>query len=410
MNFNRRYYKHFEIIMTNFENVWRDNGPENIIFFNNPTFNMKSVLVIDNSVYGTPAGGVRLAPDITVDEIVRLARAMTLKFCTYKIPAGGAKAGIWGNPLDVEKKNILVTTFADSIESFIKNYLYYPGPDMGTDENDLLKIFKVVGLPNLAPKKIGLFKHKVPVEELFTGYGVVFCLESIYNNLEKLKKKKYQKPQKPHIILEGFGKVGTALAMSIDELDFKLTGISTLNGAIFDEDGLDIQELLELKSRYGDDLVNQYESKNMIKIPKEKLFELSSEYQTEFIIPGARPDVIHKGNIDKIEALAIVPAANIPYETGILEKLKDKDIIAFPDFVSNAGEVLAIYVGKAAKNSDEIFGYIKSKITEKTIEIIEGSKEMKILPYKFAVNEAFKVLKAKMNRKVKRLEKLNKKY
>ncbi|MFX1575476.1 MAG: Glu/Leu/Phe/Val dehydrogenase dimerization domain-containing protein [Promethearchaeota archaeon] len=394
----------------NFENFSEENGPEKIIFLNNPTFNMKAVLVIDNSVYGTPAGGVRLAPDITVDEMVRLARAMTLKFCTYKVPAGGAKAGIWGNPLEIEKKNILLTSFADSIQSYIQNYLYYPGPDMGTNDNDLLKIFNIVGLPNLAPKKIGLLKHGLPVEELFTGYGVAYCLESIYENLEKLIEKKIQKPQKPRVMLEGFGKVGTALAMNLNELRFKITGVSTLNGAIFDEDGLNVQELLKLKSSYGDDFVNQYESKNFIKISKEKLFELSSEYPTEFIIPGARPDVISKDNIDKIEALAIVPAANIPYEKGITEKLKEKRIIAFPDFVSNAGEVLALYVGKAAKNSEEIFSYINSKITEKTIEIIQGSVEMEISLYKFAVNEALKVLRAKMNRRIKRLEKLNKKY
>ena len=103
----------------NFENFLEDSGPEKIVFLNNPTFNMKAVLVIDNSIYGTPAGGVRLAPDITVDEMIRLARAMTLKFCTYKVPAGGAKAGIWGSPLDVEKKNILLTSFADSIESYL---------------------------------------------------------------------------------------------------------------------------------------------------------------------------------------------------------------------------------------------------------------------------------------------------
>ena len=394
----------------NFETFLEDDGPENIIFFNNPTFSMKAVLVIDNSIYGTPAGGIRLAPDITIDEMVRLARAMTLKFCTYKVPAGGAKAGIWGSPLDVDKKDILLTSFADSIEPFIKNYLYYPGPDMGTDDNDLLKIFNIVGLPNLAPKKIGLFKHGVPVEELFTGYGVVYCLEYIYNNLEKLIENKFEKTQKPRIILEGFGKVGTALAISLDELGFKLTGISTLKGAIFDEDGLNVEELLELKSSYGDDLVNQYESKNMIKIPKEKLFDLSSEYPTEFIIPGARPDVIHKENIDKIGALAIVPAANIPYEKGITEQLKEKNIIAFPDFVSNAGEVLAIYVGKAAKNSDEIFEYIKSKITEKTIEIIQGATEKNLSTYQYAANDALRILQTKIKRKTKRLEKLNKRY
>lgn len=394
----------------NFENLLEDGGPEKIIFFNNPTFNMKAVLVIDNSIYGTPAGGVRLAPDITIDEMIRLARAMTLKFCSYKVPAGGAKAGIWGNPLDVKKKNILLTSFADSIEPFIKNYLYYPGPDMGTDDNDLLKVFNIIKLPNLAPKKIGLFKHGVPVEELFTGYGVVYCLESIYDNLDKLIEKKIEKTQKPRIILEGFGKVGTALAMSLDELGFNLSGISTLNGAIFDEDGLNVEELLKLKTNYGDDLVNQYESKNLVKIPKEKLFELSSEYPIEFIIPGARPDGINKDNIDKIGALAIVPAANIPYETGITEKLKEKNIIAFPDFVSNAGEVLAIYVGKAAKNSDEIFEYIKSKITEKTIEVIQGALKMNISPYQYAATAALKMLQNKMKRKTKRLEKLNNRY
>ena len=390
--------------------LFDDIGPEKIVFLNNPAIEMKAVLVIDNSAYGTPAGGVRLDPDLTVDEMIRLARAMTLKFCSYKVPAGGAKAGIWGNPLDNEKKDIFLTSFADSIEAFIKNYLYYPGPDMGTDDNDLLKIFNIVGLPNLAPKKIGLFKNGVPVEELFTGYGVVYCLEAIYNNLEKLTEKRIEKTRKPRVILEGFGKVGTALAMSLNELGYKLIGVSTINGAIFDEDGLDVEELLKLKLKYGDELVNHYESKNLIKIPKEKLFALSSEYPTEFIIPGARPDVINKDNIDKVEAISIVPAANIPYGKGIVETLKEKNVIAFPDFLSNAGEVLAIYIGKAAKNADQIFEYIKSKITEKTMEVIQNSIEMNISTYQYAVNNALRTLQAKLKRKTKRLEKLNKKY
>jgi glutamate dehydrogenase (NAD(P)+) len=335
---------------------------------------------------------------------------MTLKFGSYKIPTGGAKAGIWGDPSDLEMKNILLTSFADSIEPFIKNYIYYPGPDMGTDDNDLLKIFNSVKLPNLAPKKIGLYKYGVPVEELFTGYGVVYCLETISQNLEKITPKKVDSTQKPRVLLEGFGKVGTALAMSLQELGFKLMGISTLNGAIFDEDGLNVEKLLHLKSTYGDELVNHYESKNLIRIPKEKLFELSSEYPIEFIIPGARPDVINKDNIDKIEAISIIPAANIPYEKGIMESLKEKNIIAFPDFVVNAGEVLAIYIGKAAKNVDEIFEYIKSKITEKTLEVIQGSVESKISVYDFAVESALKDLKKKLKRKKNSLEKLNQKY
>ncbi len=387
-----------------------DIGPEKIIILKNPSTNLNAALVIDNSVYGIPAGGVRLAPDISLDEIIRLSRAMSLKFCAYRMKIGGAKAGIWGDPRDKEKKEMLLTSFAKATERFIKNDVYYPGPDMGTDDDDLLKMFSVMGVPNLAPKKIGMAKLGVPVEELFTGYGVVYCLEVIYNNLEKLTKTKYNTSKKPKIILEGFGKVGTAIAMSLKELGFTLTGVSTIYGAIFDEDGLDIEELIKLKLEYGDDLVNQYNSKNLIRIPKEKLFELSSEYPTDFIIPGARPDVINKKNVDKINAIALVPAANIPYEKGSTGILKEKGIIAFPDFIANAGEVLAILVNKVAKNAEEIFDYIKSKISGKTFEVIQGAAEKKISSYDYAVADSLHELTKKIKRQTNSLEKLNRRY
>jgi glutamate dehydrogenase/leucine dehydrogenase len=371
---------------------------------------LNAVLAIDNSVYGIPAGGVRLAPDISVDEMIRLSRAMSLKFCAYRMKIGGAKAGIWGDPRDTEKKEILLTSFAKAIEPFLKNDVYYPGPDMGTDDNDLFKMFRVMGLPNLAPKKIDLFREKIPVEELFTGYGVSNCLEVIYNNLDKLTKVKRDVNKKPKIILEGFGKVGTALAMSLNEKGYLLTGISTLNGAIYDDDGLKIDELLRLKLECGDDLVNQYSSKNLTQIPREKLFELSSEFKIDFIIPGARPDAINKRNVDKIRAIALVPAANIPYEKGTTDILAENGIIAFPDFVANAGEVLAVLVNKVAKNADEIFEYIKSKISEKTIQVIQGANEKKMTPYDFAVEDALNELKKKIRRKANLIQKLNKRF
>jgi glutamate dehydrogenase (NAD(P)+) len=384
-------------------------GPEKIIAMNNPSIGLKSILVIDNSTYGIPAGGVRLAPDISVDEMIRLGRAMSLKFCTYRLKIGGAKAGIWGDPLDEEQKNLLLTGFANQIEPYIKNDLYYPGPDMGTDDDDLLKIFKVIGAPNLAPNKIGMFKSGVPVEELFTGYGVVYCLNMISKNISNITGK-HINIKKPRVLLEGFGKVGTALAMSLQEYGFQLNGISTINGAIFDEDGLDIEQLLKLKLKHRDELIYHYESKNLIKVSKEKFFELSTEVPIEYLIPGARPDVINKTNVDNINGIAIVPAANIPYERGIPSILSERKILAFPDFVSNAGEVLAILVNKVAKNADEIFDYIKTKLSEKTLEVIKGAKENNISVYDYAVDDALTELKKKIKRKKNYLEKQNKRY
>ena len=193
-------------------------------------------------------------------------------------------------------------------------------------------------------------------------------------------------------------------------MNFTLTGVSTLKGAIFDEEGLNIEDLLKLKLQHGDNLVNQYESKNILKISKERLIELSSEFQTDFIIPGARPDVINKSNVDKIKAIAVVPAANIPYEKGTTEVLRERGIIAFPDFVANAGEILAILVNKVAKNADEIFEFVKTKITEKTFEVIQGATQANISPYNFAVEDAMNELKKKQKRKKNSLEKINKRY
>ena len=381
-------------------------GPEQVILINNPAIGLKGILSIDNSVYGIPAGGIRLAPDITVDEMVRLSRAMSLKFCAYRLKIGGAKAGILGDPLG-NNKDILLTGFAKAIEPYVKNDVFYPGPDMGTDDNDLIKMFSVMGIPKLAPNPFGLFKKGIPVEELFTGYGVVNCIEIIQNTLTKDKQDGNGKPK---ILLEGFGKVGTAIALSLKEKDFLLTGISTLNGAIYDDDGLRIDELIRLKLQYGDDLVNHYTSKNLERVPKEKLFELSSEFKTDFIIPGARPDVINRCNIEKIEARALVPAANIPYEKGITNILAEKKIIAFPDFVANAGEVLAVLVNKVAKHADEIFEYIKSKISEKTVQIIQEAKEKMMTPYDYAVEDALNQLKKKLKRKTNLIEKLNRRF
>ena len=129
---------------------------------------MKGFLVIDNSAYGVPAGGIRFAQNITLNEMTRLARAMSLKFCTYGFPTGGAKSGLIGNPFD-NSRDLLITSFALSLAPFIKEKIYYPGPDMGTYDSDLERIFKIAGTPELVPRKIGLMKNDIPIEELFTG-------------------------------------------------------------------------------------------------------------------------------------------------------------------------------------------------------------------------------------------------
>lgn len=382
-------------------------GPEKIVILRDPSVGMNAIFAIDNTAIGWPAGGIRMAPDVSIDEIVRLGRAMTYKFASYRLKVGGSKVGILADPRS-EDRDLVISSFANAIKPFILEDRYYPGPDMGTYDSDIERIFNIIGKPGLTPKPIGLMKNGYPVEELYTGYGVVYCLEAVLSHLKT--KQNLNNDYKPKVILEGFGKVGTSVAISLNELGYTLNGLSTIKGAIFDEKGLNIPEILKLQRTYGDDLIDQYHSENLVRIESEKLFNLSSEYPIDFIIPGARQDVINKYNIDKLNAKAIIPAANIPYEKDITEILEEKNIIAFPDFVANAGEVLAIGINKIAQDADEIFSYVKSEIDTKTMEIIKGAQATNMSIYNYAVNDAFKFINKYLIRRTKRIKKMNEKY
>lgn len=51
-------------------------GPEIVVQVGNDAAGLQAVVVIDNTAMGPSIGGVRMAPDVTLDECARLARAM----------------------------------------------------------------------------------------------------------------------------------------------------------------------------------------------------------------------------------------------------------------------------------------------------------------------------------------------
>jgi len=385
-------------------------GPESVVIMREPTINLKAFVIIDSSLNGIPMGGVRIAPDLTLNEIIRVARSMTLKFSSYNIPIGGGQAGIVFDP-NSQKKDLMIKSFGESIKPFIKQDMFYPEPGLGTKDNDIEQILKISGKPDLMPRKIGIFKYDIPLKKNYIGVSVAHCLQTIYKNYNSIYNSdlKIDWNEPARIILEGFGRAGSEIAKHVKELGYKLLGVSTLEGGIFDEDGLDIDKLLELKKKYGDELVNKYRSENIVNVSKEKIFELSSDYSIDFIILGARPDAINKGNVDTINPNAIVPAASAVYENGVFEKLKEKNILAFPEFISSAGDILALSTRQKVKsNILAIESHIKKNIKEKTIQILKESKNSEKTAYEYARLKALESLEDKLIRKKKHFEKIEK--
>jgi glutamate dehydrogenase (NAD(P)+) len=81
-------------------------GPEKILQVYEQKTGMKGILIIDNTLLGPGKGGIRMMPNVTIEEVFRLARTMTWKCALAKIPFGGAKSGIVADPkqMSEEKK------------------------------------------------------------------------------------------------------------------------------------------------------------------------------------------------------------------------------------------------------------------------------------------------------------------
>src|SRR5262249_40412755 len=112
----------------------------------------------------------------------------------------------------------------------------------------------------------------------------------------------------------------------------RIVAVSTVDGLLADQDGLDVDELLALRTVHGDRLVEH--GPRPLR-PREELFEL----ECDVLVPGARPDSITSDVAKRVRCAVVVPGANVPYGPGALEVLHGRRILAVPDFVSNSGGV-----------------------------------------------------------------------
>src|SRR5512141_599555 len=118
-------------------------GPAKVIHVYEPSLGLKAVLVVDNVARGPAVGGLRMAPDVSVEECARLARAMTLKNSAAGLAHGGGKSVLWGDPhMPRERKERLIRAFAHALRHE-QDYIF--GPDMGTDETCMAWIKDEIG-------------------------------------------------------------------------------------------------------------------------------------------------------------------------------------------------------------------------------------------------------------------------
>ena len=176
-----------------------------------------------------------MAPDVSVEECFRLARAMTWKNAAAGLPHGGGKSVIFGDPrMPLEQKEQIIRAFADAIRNLAD---YIPGPDMGTDELCMAWIKDEIGRAVGLPEAIG----GIPLDNVgATGFGLAACIDVARTFIElELKGAR--------VVVQGFGAVGKHAARFLAEKGAILVAASDTRGTLADPAGLDVEALIALK-------------------------------------------------------------------------------------------------------------------------------------------------------------------
>ena len=335
-------------------------GPLKIIHVHEPSIGLKAVLVVDNVAKGPSIGGMRIAPDVSTDECLRLARAMTFKNAAAGLPHGGGKIVIYGDPkMPRAEKEILLRGLAQALRNE-DSYIF--APDMGTDEECMAWIRDEVGRVVGLPREIG----GIPLDEIgATGWGLSNAVDVAleYCDFEL---------QGARVVIQGFGAVGKHTSRFLTQKGAIMVAVADSVGAIHNPAGLDVDRLLELKNAARS--VIDYDDAE--KLDRDAVIDV----ECDIWIPAARPDVVNEDNVHRLNTRLVVEGANIPFTHGAEKYLDEKGVLVIPEFIANAGGVICAAMEYHGASQAAALQAIEEKLRRNTAQVLEVSKREHVLP------------------------------
>jgi glutamate dehydrogenase (NAD(P)+) len=343
-------------------------GPARIVHVCEPSVGLKAVLVVDNVAKGPAIGGVRMATDVTTQECIRLARAMTFKNAAAGLPHGGGKVVLLGDPkMPADRKQRLIRALAQSLRGE-QEYIF--APDMGTNEECMAWIRDEIGRVVALPREIG----GIPLDEIgATGWGLSHVVDVALHDCDF-------ELEGARIVVQGFGAVGSHVARFLAAKGAKLVAVADSGGTTHNPAGLDLNALLELKA--AGNSVADYADGN--RLESDAIIDV----ECDIWIPAARPDVVNDDNVRRLNTRLVVEGANIPFTPGAEQYLHERGVLCIPDFIANAGGVICAAMEYQGATQAAALQTIGEKLRRNTEQVMETAKSKQILPRQAATEMA----------------------
>jgi glutamate dehydrogenase/leucine dehydrogenase len=186
----------------------------------------------------------------------------------------------------------------------------------------------------------------MPLDAYITGVGVATAAEVAMGGLEGRT-----------VAVEGFGKVGAAVAVEVTRRGARLVAFSTVHGCVYEPGGFDVEELLDARRSHGDHVVEHVDGE------KHSAAELFS-VDAGVLVPRARVGVLDQSRAAALQARLVAPAANVPYTAAGLQVLGRRGIRALADFVCNSGATIGYLT--ELKTPEEAIAAVDRRVGELT--------------------------------------------
>ena len=351
-----RYLKHPSKEITLYIPVGMDNGTLEVF---------TGYRVLHSTVRGPGKGGIRFAPDVSLDEVRALATWMTWKCAVVNIPFGGAKGGVICNPQKMSKLELerLTRRYTAELSNWLGPEKDVPAPDVGTNEQTMAWVMDTYAM-HLGQATTAVVTGK-PIElggsagrREATGRGVMMCCNRA---IAKLGIKK----EGCRVVIQGFGNVGSLAAELMHRNGYKIVGLADIGGGLYNEKGFDVPQVIDWVYRQRKALPD-FPGGGVKMSSRDVLFQ-----PCEIAIPAAIENQITEKNASQVQAKILCEGANGPTTSQADAIIDAKGIFTVPDILGNAGGVTVSYFEWVQDRQG--FFWRESEVNERLLDVMDNA-------------------------------------
>jgi len=349
-----RYLKYPDKEITLYIPVGMDNGQLEVF---------TGYRVLHSTVRGPGKGGIRFAPDVSIDEVRALSAWMTWKCAVVDIPFGGAKGGIICDPRKMSRGELerLTRRYTAELADWLGPERDIPAPDVGTNEQTMAWVMDTYSMHSrqattavVTGKPIDLGGSRGRREA--TGRGVMICVDKAIAKLGMRK-------ETSRVVVQGFGNVGSLAADLMQKSGYKIIGLADIGGGLYNENGFDVPKVIDWVYTQKKPL-QDFPGGGSRMSARDVLFQ-----PCDVLIPAAIENQITEQNAHQVQAKILCEGANGPTTWQADAIIDAKGIFTVPDILGNAGGVTVSYFEWVQDRQG--FFWRESEVNERLLDIME---------------------------------------